>query len=203
MGFARPKACALTVTSQRELAVHLVAEVKREHRPRHRILVDGVLENGRRAPERQSLEAQSQYAVEFSHDVSHAQSPGVVDLRELLILNDNVLRERDVIDGEITVHVSRSVLDVKVGSVLLEGRRLGLVVLGLAAVDEPVAAILAIDLRHPKVRRAGVEYDCEFLGWTADLDRAVILGVGVVLDDDVLGLGLDDGDGGGGRDLLR
>merc|ERR1719310_578296 len=62
------------------------------------------------------------------------------------------------------------------------------VVLVLAAVDEPVPAVLAVDLGDPEVRRARVEYDRELLGRRTNLEGAEVLRVAVVLDDDVLGL---------------
>ena len=62
------------------------------------------------------------------------------------------------------------------------------VVLVLAAVDEPVPAVLAVDLGDPEVRRARVEYDRELLVRRTNLEGAEVLRVAVVLDDDVLGL---------------
>ena len=187
----------LTVTAKGQFAVHLIAEVKREHLTRHRALVDGILEHGLGIAQCKSLEPQTQYPIELAHDVSYAQSAGIVDLGELLTGYDDVVRERHGIEGEEAVHIAAAVLDVKVGPVHLVARRFGIVVLGLAAVDEPVAAILAIDLGHPQVRRAGVEYDRELLRRTSDLDGSVVLRVGIILDDHVLRLGLVHGGGGG------
>ena len=139
-------------------------------------------------PEREALESEAHDPVELSHDVPHAEATRVRHLGELLPGHGDVVRERDGVHAEVALDVARPVLDVEVGPVGGVRGRLAVVVLVLAAVDEPVPAVFAVDLGDPEVRRAGVEDHREFLGRRPDLEGAEVLRVGVVLDDDVLGL---------------
>ena len=65
------------------------------------------------------LEAHTQDAIKLPHDIRHTKTFVVLDLGESLILQLDVLCQRDGIAGENPQDVSRAVHNLEVGSVLL------------------------------------------------------------------------------------
>ena len=164
-----------------------VAEVEAEYG----LVKQALLEH---AVERRDNAVHGDGVVAKAHDtVETAKGKGETGLRgrlgEQLVLDFEVADLNSVL-ADVALEAARSVPDGKVGAVLLVGRRLAVVVLGVQVAGDRAA----VTAGNPQVRAAGVQDDLELLRRSADGDLGEVLGVQEVADGDrVAALRLDGG----------
>ena len=162
--------------AQHQFAGLLVAEREGEDRrvegPDHGLQRRGHAVDGDARP------GQAQNAVELAQPVADAEARRVVDLGEEVAFCLDIAHPQRVARVD-AAHGPRAVLDGELRAVLDVRRRL---VVRISSVGGEEGLLV----RHPEVARPRVEDDRELLARRAYTNFAVVLGVLVVLDDDVV-----------------
>jgi len=152
-----------------------VAEVEAEDR-----LVEQVLL--KHAVERRNNAVHGDGVVAETHDtVKAAKGKGKTGLRcrlgEQLVLDLEVANLNSVL-ADVALEAARAIPDGEIGAVLLVGRRLAVVVLGVQVAGNRAA----VTAGNPQVGAARVQDDLELLRRSADGDLGEVLGVQEVAD---------------------
>mmetsp|Transcript_21399 Transcript_21399/g.66397 ORF Transcript_21399/g.66397 Transcript_21399/m.66397 type:complete len:268 (-) Transcript_21399:333-1136(-) len=164
--------------AERQLTRRIVPQVKGEHGRAELPLRDERLDDGRDAVDGDGREGHAEDAVEAANAVRQPEPSDCVHLRELLVLRLQT-RDRDRVVRKVARDRPRAVHDGKLGAVLGVALRARGGVLRLEQARKP-----ALRVRHPQVGRTRVEDHLERLWRRAEPDRAVVLRVLVVGDDD-------------------
>jgi hypothetical protein len=164
-----------------------VAEVEAEDRLVEQALLEHAVERRDNAVHRDGVVAKAHDAVEAAKGKGKAGLRG--RLGEQLVLDLEVANLNSVL-ADVALKAARAIPDGEVGAVLLVGRRLAVVVLGVQVAGDRAA----VTAGHPQVGATGVQDDLELLRRSADGDLGEVLGVQEVADGDgVAALGLDGG----------
>lgn len=158
--------------------VGLLGQVEREDGVIDRSLLDHVLEDSLGAINGDGRESKTENTVELADEEGKSQTGSVSDLSELL-LRDVDISNRDGVARPETRDRARTILDGELGSVLGKGGRLGGLVTGVHTARQPASVS-----GNPKVGRTSVIDDVEGLRRRSNGDRAIVLGVLVVVDAD-------------------
>lgn len=170
------------VSSKGQFSGTIVSKIKGEDGLIHLVLLNGILKDGRRTSYTNGCESQAKDAIKLSKAVRQSQSSSICHLGKLLSVDDKIVREEHIVQGEESFDTTTAIHDFKVGSVL--GVRGALVVVEFVFLaNDGKSAVRASDLGDPQIGRSSVENDHERLRRATNLHHAKVLGVGVVLDD--------------------